>query len=177
MKKGRENTMKTRILAAMFAVIVMCAVGDPAYAQNSGVGGDNLTRLLWRATDGSISLYKIDTNNNVISNHSYGPYQGTLAVAMTVAANNNTYVLWRNTNGSMTLWLVDPNLNFVTNIVSGPFPGWIAEHLSADTGGMSNLRLTWRHTVGEYAVWVVRPDLSVASSVGYGPFFGYLPGE
>jgi hypothetical protein len=170
--------MKTRILAAMFAVVVMCAVGDPAYAQNSGVGGDNLTRLLWRATDGSISLYKIDTNFNVVSpTHSYGPYEGWLPVAMTVAANNNTYVLWRNTNGAIQLWQVDPNLNFVTSITAGPYPGWIGEHLSADTGGTSNLRLTWRHTSGAYALWLVLANLSVPSSVSYGHFFGWLPGE
>jgi len=169
--------MKTRILAAMFAAVVTCAVGYPVCAQNSGVGGDNFTRLLWRATNGSISLYKIDTNLNVVSNRSYGSYEGWLAVAITVTANNNTYVLWRNTNGAILLWLLDVNLNFVNSIGSGPFPGWIGEHLSADTGGTSNVRLTWRHSGGEYAVWLVLPNLSVASSVGYGPFFGYLPGE
>src|SRR5689334_23216245 len=161
----------------MLTAVVMFVVANPACAQNSGVGGDNLTRLLWRGSDGSIVLYKIDTSSAVNPTHSYGPYEGWLAVGMTVAANNNTYVLWRNINGSITIWQVDPNLNFVTSIVAGPFPGWIGEHLSADTGGTSNLRLTWRSTSGAYGLWLVLPNLSIASSTAYAYSFGYVPGE
>src|SRR5664279_1828996 len=88
-------------------------------AQTSGVGNDGYTRILWRGTDGSISMWKLDANVNYVTYHAYGPYDGYTPIALTTAGNNYSYVLWRNTDGSISLWEVDPNLNYVNSKVFG----------------------------------------------------------
>jgi hypothetical protein len=77
-------------------------------AQTSGVGGDGFTRLLWRGTNGSISLWKLDGNLNEMGVHVYGPFPDYDPIAITAAANSYTYVLWRNTDNSISLWGVYP---------------------------------------------------------------------
>jgi hypothetical protein len=73
-------------------------------AQTSGVGGDGYTRLLWRGTDGSISLWKLDGNLKEVSFHAYGPYPDYEPIAITAAADSYTYGLWRKTDNSISLW-------------------------------------------------------------------------
>jgi hypothetical protein len=52
---------KFRFVAlAAIAAIALAFHPDAASAQNSGLGGDGYTRALWRGTDGSISLWKLD---------------------------------------------------------------------------------------------------------------------
>jgi len=165
-----------RVLAA--AIIIIWASIQSSPAQNSGVGGDLFTRLLWRGTDGSIVLYKLDANLHLVLRHGYGPFDEWLPIALTVANNSDTYVLWRRTDGVVTIWLLDVNLNFIGSQQYGPIPGWTAEHLSADTnGGASTLRLSWRHTDGAFGVWFLQPNLALSVSATFGPFFGYLPGQ
>jgi hypothetical protein len=163
----------------MAAAAVICAAAiQPGIlsAQTSGIGGDGNTRLLWRATDGSISLWELDGNLNFIRFHAYGPYYGYEPVAITTAANSFTYVLWRFTDNSITLWGVDPVLNFSFFHTYGPYTGWTAETLSADTNGNSTLRLIWRNTAGQVSIWFLDPGLNFVRNAVYGPYFGYLPG-
>ena len=168
---------RKNFLLVAAAAITMWAFIQSASAQNSGIGGDSFTRLLWRATDGSIAVYKLDANLNLVNSHTYGPFDQWLPIALTVANNSDTYVLWRRTDGLVTIWLIDPNLNFVGSQSFGPIPGWTAEHLSADTNGFSTLRLTWRETNGAFSVWFLQPNLTVSVVNAFGPFFGFLPGQ
>jgi hypothetical protein len=165
-------------LLAIAAAVTMWASIHPgtASAQNSGIGGDGYTRLLWRNTDYHISLWKIAPNWAGAGAHEYGPYPGYIPVALTTDKFNYSYVLWRYTDGSISLWLVDPNLNFVTSHVYGPYPGYIAKGLSADAGGSANIRVIWRHTTGSVSVWNVDGNLNLVSSGAYGPYGGWDPG-
>jgi hypothetical protein len=168
---------KRNLLLVAAAAITIWAFIQSASAQNSGIGGDSFTRLLWRGTDGSATLFKLDANLNVVSNRNYATADQWLPIALTVANNSDTYLLWRRTDGLISIWLLDANLNFVLSQVYGPIPGWTAEHLSADTNGFSTLRLTWGETNGAFAVWFLQPNLTVAVTNAFGPFFGYLPGQ
>jgi hypothetical protein len=120
------------ILAVSTVAIALAFHPGAASAQNNGIGGDGYTRALWRGTDGSISLWKLDPSLNFGGSHSYGPYPGWSSVALTTTANSNSYVLWRNTDGTATIWVVDPNLNFITSHNYGPYEGWIAMELGID---------------------------------------------
>jgi hypothetical protein len=152
---------KNLLLAA--AVMTTWVFIQSASAQNSGIGGDLYTRLLWRGTDGSAALYKLDANLNIVSTRTYGGVDQWLPVGLTVANNSDTYLLWRRTDGLISIWSLDPNLNLVLSQIYGPIPGWTAEHLSADTGGsFSTLRLTWRETNGAFSVWFLQPNLTVS---------------
>lgn len=58
-------------MLAIAAAVAMWATFQPATvsAQNSGVGGDHSTALMWRGTDYEISLWKLDANLNFVTNH------------------------------------------------------------------------------------------------------------
>ena len=65
---------KDSLLGAASAVVLACVYPINMSAQTSGVGTDGYTRLLWRATNGSISVWKVDSNLNYADSHIYGPY-------------------------------------------------------------------------------------------------------
>jgi hypothetical protein len=169
------RTLRNKLLVVAAVAILWTAIQPGiASAQSSGIGGDGFTRALWRATDGSISLWKLDGSLNLLTSHLYGPYPGWVPLAITVAANNNTYVLWRYTDGSISLWAVDANLNLITSHVFGPYTGWTVQSLSSGPG--SELRVIWRYTTGMISIWNVDAGLSLINSRLYGPYFGYDPG-
>jgi hypothetical protein len=167
---------KLFFMAAATAMWVAAIQPGVLSAQTSGVGGDGFTRLLWRGTDGSISLWKLDGNLNEVAFHVYGSSPDYDPIAITAAANSYTYVLWRNTDNSISLWGVDPALNFAFYKAYGPYPGFIAETLSADTNGNSTLRLVWRNTNGQADVWFLDAALNYIRSKVYVNSFGYNPG-
>ena len=171
------SVYKRLLAVAAAAMVWMVVQPGPVSAQTSGLGPDGYTRLLWRGTDSSISLWRLDANLNFVNNHTYGPYAGWFPIAITTDYFNYTYVLWRNSNGSISLWLVDPNLNFVNSQVYGPYAGWIAQGLSVDTGtNSSDFRVIWRAYDGSVSVWTVNGSLGLTNSKNYGPYFGYDPG-
>ena len=169
------KTRLSRLLTAMMTLAAMSAIqAGTASAQTSGVGPDGLTRILWRGTDGRISLWKLDANLLHVADVQYGPYPGYDPVAITVGSNNHTYVLWTHTNGSISLWRVDGNLNLVTHQLFGPYDGWRAASLGSGAG---RLRVIWRHTTGQVSVWAVNPSsLAFLDNEVHGPFFGFDPG-
>jgi hypothetical protein len=83
-KRLRVSRDLKSILAAATVVIASAFHSGAASAQISGFGGDGYTRAMWRGTDGSISLWKLDPALNVVGSHNYGPYAGWLPVALTV---------------------------------------------------------------------------------------------
>jgi hypothetical protein len=169
--------MRTRNkLTATVAAVAMWASFQPgtASAQNSSVGSDGITRLMWRNTDYHISLWNLDGNLNFMIFHEYGPFPGWIPIAITTAPNNNTYVLWRNTDGRISIWLVDANLNQLGFHEYGPFAGWIAKGLGG--GGTNDCRIIWRNTDGRVSVWDVNQSLNVVQFREQGPFVGWDPG-
>ena len=172
------NVLRKNLLFMAAATTIWTAALQPGVvsAQTSGIGGDGNTRLLWKGTDGSISLWELDLGLNFLFYKAYGPFYGWQPVAITTARNNNTYILWKDTNNYASVWAVDANLNLAFSNQYGPFYGWVPETLSADTNGNSTLRLIWRSSTGEVSVWFLNPDLSLAYYHAYGPFFGFNPG-
>jgi hypothetical protein len=169
----RRKWLATAAAVALWATIQP----GPVSAQTTGIGGDGFTRVLWRGTDGSISLWKLNTSLNFVTSHAYGPYAGWSPIAITNAHNNNTYVLWRYTDNSISLWEVDSNLNFVTFHAYGPYVGWIPKTLSVDTNGNNNFRLTWKNTNGHLSLWSLDQNLNFVTFQEYGADFGWDPGS
>lgn len=180
-----RETCRQSLLAVAVVISAFMTI-QPVLAQSSGVGCDGATRLLWRGTNASITLWKLDSNLNRIANATYGPYAGWSPAGITTACNNNTYALWLGLtvnglafNGAALIQQFDPNLNYVTQQAYGPAPGWIPESLSVDTSPNSTLRLIWRGgdtiTGGTVSIWYLQPNLSVVRDVAYGPFPGFSP--
>lgn len=168
------NVLRTKLSLAT-AIIGICAAIQPGKlsAQTSGVGSDGYTRVLWRGTNGSISVWKLDSNLVQTSYRQYGPYNGWTPIALTVGSDNYSRLLWRGTDGAVSLWLLDPNLNFYSYKQYGPYYGWIAESISIDTA--DRLRLIWRETDGSISIWNLDATLNYLGSRVYGPYFGWDP--
>ena len=190
-----RGTCRQSLLAVAVVISAFVTI-QPVLAQSSGVGCDGATRLLWTGTNASISLWKLDSNLNVLSKTAYGPYAGWYPAGITTACNNNTYVLWLGLtadqlafNGTALIQKLDANLKFVTQQTytqTGLFP----DSLSADPSN-NTLRLIWRggNTIsgtviitggtvttsgGTAAISYLQPDLSVVKTVTYGPAPGFL---
>jgi hypothetical protein len=174
----RQLTIRKTLLAIVAAVVMAATIQvGTARAQNTGIGGDGYTRLMWRGTDYSIWLWNLDPNLNFFSSQVYGPYGGWTPVALTTDTFSYSYVLWRYYDGTIVLWLLDPSLNFVGSATYGPYPGWTAKGLSVSTSGSSpNFRVLWRYTDGTEVLWDVDGGLNFVNSSGYGPYFGWDPG-
>jgi hypothetical protein len=143
-------------------------------AQTSGIGSDLITRVLWRGTDGSASIWRLNQNLEGVGARVIEPQIGWTPIALTVAPNNNTYLLWRHSDGRMSIWQFDADLNGVGSRIEGPFAGWTAQSISS--GANSQLRLIWRYTTGQLGVWALNANLSSLTSQAFGPYFGWDPG-
>jgi hypothetical protein len=94
--------------------------------------------VLWRNTNGSISLWLVDANLNYVTSRAYGPYDGWIAESVSVETagpgNNRFRVIWRDTAGKVSIWIVDAALNFVNNHVYGPYFGFVPKGNAVTTG-------------------------------------------
>jgi WD40 repeat protein len=171
------NAFRKKLLFMVTATMAWAAIQPGILsAQSSGVAGDGSIRLMWKGTDSSIFLWKLDTSDamNLTTLHLYGPYFGWSPIAVTTNHSGYSYVLWRYSDGTINLWEVDPNLNFYTSRTYGPYNGYTAESLSVDTNGVGDrIRLIWRGTDGSTIIWIVDGSLNFISSATYGPFLGY----
>jgi hypothetical protein len=165
--------LKSVLAATVTAIALACQpVAASAQTQVATLGADGYTRAMWRGTDGSISVWKLDPVLNYVGSHKYGPYAGWSPVALTLLSNNNTYLLWRYTDGTANIWVLDANLNFIASSTYGPVGGWTPEGLGNDPFG--NVRLVWKTPGNQVAVWVINAALNiVGSSPSYGPYFGW----
>src|SRR4051794_29409323 len=149
-----------RLFLVAAAVIVWASIQPGTLsAQTSGVGSDGYTRVLWRATNGSVSVWKVDGSLNYVDSHIYGPYDGWTPLSLAVSSNNRTYLLWRSTDGKATLWWLDENLVFGNSVITDPYYGWIPETLSISTASPYDLRVIWKNTNGSVSIWSFNADL------------------
>jgi hypothetical protein len=87
---------------------------------------NNYTYVLWKNTNGSISLWKVDPNLNYVSSNVFGPFEGWIPESLSPDQANpgSIRVLWRETMGLISIWVVDSNVNLALNKVYGPFFGF-----------------------------------------------------
>src|SRR5436305_8253291 len=177
MKGVTMNILSRELLLAAARALVWTSVYPcNMSAQTSGVGNDGYTRVLWRATNGSVSVWKVDANLNYVDSHTYGPYDGWAPLSLAVGSNNRTYLLWRNTNGQASVWWLDENLGFGNSVSTDPYYGWIPETLSVSNASPYDLRVIWKNTNGSVSMWILNADLTYLNAKAYGPYFGYDPG-
>ena len=137
------------------------------------VGADGNTRLFWRGTDGSVSLWKLDSNFNYLASVVYGPYNGySPKFLITVGSASNSHLMWTYTHASASIRILDANFKFLTNANFGPVAGWYSEGLGGD--GKGDIRLVWRTPANQLSAWVLNANLQViGSSPVYGSYFGW----
>jgi V8-like Glu-specific endopeptidase len=118
-------------------------------------------KILWRNTDGAISLWRLDAAGNHIDYRVYGPYAGWTPVSY---ANNR--ILWRHTDGRISYWVLNEANVHLSYAESGPYAGWTAVNHAND-------RVLWRHTDGRISLWTVNNVGNYLSHREYGPYAGW----
>ena len=105
------------------------------------------THILWNKTDGTASLWSVDTNGN-FTHAEYGPYPGWTATAVASGGDGLTHLLWNHTSdGEIALWTV--NGTSFTDREYGPYPGWAADALAAGPDGLPDV--LWNYgTAGSF---------------------------
>jgi hypothetical protein len=171
--------VRKKLMAAVATLALCAGINGTAYAQSHGVAGDGTNRLLWKGTDGRVSLWKLDANLNYATSKEYGPYTYWHPIGITVARNNTTYLTWKYYDGSVSIWALDTNLNLINSHVYGPYAGWTPKDLSVETTttNTSGFRLHWKYYDGTETVWQLDQNLNYVTSKPYGPYFGYYIGN
>jgi uncharacterized repeat protein (TIGR03803 family) len=155
----------------------------------AGAGGLNMagtvfrlitshTHILWNNTDGTASLWSVDTSGSY-THAEYGPYPGWTATAVASGGDGLTHLLWNHApDGEMALWTVDA-ANSITHQEYGPYPGWAADALAAGPSGLPDV--FWNYTTpggfgslsaGTASLWNVNSDGSFLYQ-DFGPFPGW----
>lgn len=85
----------------------------------------NTGKILWRHTDGRISLWTVDSSGKVLLDIQHGPFIGFTGVNYA-----DGKILWRNADGRISLWTVDALGNHVSDVQHGPFVGFTGQNYS-----------------------------------------------
>jgi len=143
-----------------------------------GVGGDGLTRLLLRRSDGAVAVWTLDGNLALTaSTPAYGPYTGSTCVDMAVASDNSLRLLWTTNTRAFGLWNITPSGTVSYSPVTfGPISDasgtWSASKIGISGDGL--VRILLNRSDGQSAVWTMNAALNYASSsAGFGPYTNY----
>ncbi len=135
------------------------------------------THILWNKTDGTASLWSVDTNG-AFTFQNYGPYPGWTATAVASGGDGLTHLLWNHTSdGEIALWTV--NGAGFTHQEYGPYPGWTADALAAGPSGLPDVLWNYGNagsfgslSAGTASLWGVNADGSFLYQ-DFGPYPGW----
>jgi sugar lactone lactonase YvrE len=139
-------------------------------AVSTSTGADGFTRLLWTRTDGTASVWKVNSAGS-FSQVQYGPYAGWTAKAIATGSDNQTRLLWTNTSGAAAFYLLDSNNAFVSQTQYGPYAGWTAQGLAAEPDGTT--RALWTNANGTATVWTLNASNQLTTQAQFGPYSGW----
>jgi hypothetical protein len=128
------------------------------------------THELWRNTNGTASVWTINTDGTYTS-QLYGPYDGWTPQQIAQGPDNTVRLLWTNSDGRATLWNLSDTNPASTAAVYGPFPGWKTTALTV--GPDNAAHLLWNNTDGRVALWNTTDPNPVATAVVAGPYSGW----
>ncbi len=167
----------SRLTALALLILLLTLPARPGLAQSApqavsiGVGGDNITRLLWNNSDGSVSLWRINSDNSVTA-YTYGPFGGWSAQSLAVGSDNISHILWDNSGGSEIVWDVNnQGVDFKYEIGYGPYPGYTASAVAV--GPANAIRVLWTNPSGGALLWNLSDPHADYSYLSYGPYTGW----
>ena len=133
------------------------------------------THILWNKSDGTASLWSVDTNG-AYTHAEYGPYPGWTAGSVASGGDGLTRLLWNHaSDGQIALWTVDASNGF-QHKEYGPYTGWGANSLAAGPDGLPHV--LWNYTdpgsfgslsAGTAALWDVDANGGFVYQ-DYGPY-------
>ena len=108
-------------------------------ATATAVGGNNLARVLWSYSDGTMSLWRVNSAGIYIY-HNFVPCTGWRASFLAVGPNNAPRILWVNSTGMISLWSNADRGSAFNNY--SPDAGWSASGLAVDTNNLAHVLFT-----------------------------------
>ena len=136
------------------------------------------THILWTKTDGTASLWSVETNG-VYTHAEYGPYPGWTAAAVASGGDGLTRLLWNHaSDGEIALWTVDAANRF-QHQEYGPFMGWSADSLAAGPDGLPQVLWNYSGSAGFDGLSSGMASLWDVDAAGrfvyhdYGPYLGW----
>jgi hypothetical protein len=140
-------------------------------AKAVSTGVDAYTRILWNKTDGTASVWKVNSAGSIVTQQQFGPYSGWTAKAIATGQDNLTRLLWTNTTGAAAYYLLDSNNAFVSQQQYGPYSGWTAQGLAVAPD--NTVRALWTNTNGTATVWTLDSANRLTTQAQYGPYSGW----
>ena len=131
---------------------------------------DGGTHVLWTASTGKTSLWKIGANGQPASQTQYGPFPGWAARDLAVGPDGQDRILWTHSpDGLMSLWTLRASNNY-TFANYGPFPGWSSQALAVDGDNLPYI--LWNGVNDQLSLWSMNAAGGYAH-FEYGPFPGW----
>jgi Ca2+-binding RTX toxin-like protein len=134
--------------------------------------GNGKTDILWKNTDGTISVWTMDGTTNT-AGAVFGPYTGWSVFdgRSDLNGDGKTDLVWNNTDGSVSLWTMDGTTN-TSSALFGPYSGWSLFDSRADFNGDGKNDLVWKHTDGSVSLWQMNGTVNTTSA-RFGPYSGW----
>ena len=124
--------------------------------------------LLWAGSNGSASIWTIDTSGNATSKTKYGSYSGWTARNYHRNNDGTANMLWVNTDGTASAWTtIDTSGNPTSKTKYGPYPGWTAKSYHKNSDGTANM--LWVNTDGTASIWTIDTSNGI-SKLHYDPY-------
>lgn len=150
---------------------LMTAAAAPWTAASISVGGDGGTRILWTKSNGTASIWTINSGGEISYGPSYGPFSGWTPRKIVTGADNKTRIWWTNANGSISYWTVDAAGGIAYSPTYGRYSGWTAMDIAI--GPDAKTRILWTNPSGAISIWTVSAAGAVTYSPTYGPYSGW----
>ena len=134
-----------------------------------------LVRVLWRHTNGAVTIWTLDDAGRIIAHPMYGPFDGWQAVKLAVGKDGQTRILWSHTSGKASVWTLNSAGQLATSFVSGPYGSLRASDLAVrDEDGQ--LHVAWTDGAGRITLREMTANASTTTgTAAYGPFYGWTP--
>ena len=136
------------------------------------VGGDSLTRLLWKNNyytgendapiTGAITLDTLASDNTLSNETQFGPYDGWKTLFLTTGADNSSRLLWQRYDGVLALWTLSSEGNYVGYVSVPTLTDGTPVGMALGKDGLT--RLLWKTSTGDALLWTLSANGTVLRS-------------
>ncbi|MBI5589752.1 MAG: BACON domain-containing protein [Deltaproteobacteria bacterium] len=127
-----------------------------------------VSTLLWDGSDGSASIWDMDTSGNMSNYKLYGPYSDWAAKNYHRNSDGTGNMLWVRTDGYTSVWDTDISGNMSNYKLYGPYPDWTAKSYQRNSDGTGNM--LWVRTDGYTSIWDMDISGNMSNYKLYGPY-------
>ena len=133
---------------------------------NRDFNGDRKSDVLWRDTEGSVSLWQMNgytiVNNSAIRENVWTGW--TIVGSGDFNADGKADILWRDTGGNVVVWLMDGATITGHGASGNAPPSWTVAGV-ADFNADGKADILWRHTSGDVAMWLMNGTTIASNAV------------